>query len=61
MSCFAGVGRIEDRGLPAGFVRSMQKYSAHQKQAAVQHNLDHDRFITRRLCGADKPDVNDVH
>jgi putative transposase len=35
--------------LQVGYARTMQKYSAQQKQAAVQHYLDHDRCIAFTL------------
>lgn len=35
--------------LRAGYLRTMQKYSAEQKQVAVQHFLDHDRCIASTL------------
>lgn len=39
--------------LPAGFVRSKQKYSDEQKQVAVEHYLSHDRCLagTRKALG----------
>jgi transposase InsO family protein/transposase-like protein len=36
----------QGRDLPAAAVRSWQKYSAEQKQAAVEHYLNHDRCMT---------------
>ena len=39
----------QDRDLRAGNVRSRQKYSAQQKQIAVQHYLDHDRCIASTM------------
>ncbi len=44
---------LQERDLRAGYVRSAQKYSAEQKQAAVQHFLEHDQCIafTRKALG----------
>ena len=41
------------RDLQVGYVRSRQKYSTEQKQAAIEHYLDHDRCIasTMRVLG----------
>ena len=39
----------QDRDLRSGYVRSRQKYSAQQIQAAVQHYLDHDRCIASTM------------
>ena len=36
----------QGRDLPAAAVRSWQKYSDEQKQAAVEHYLNHDRCMT---------------
>jgi transposase InsO family protein/transposase-like protein len=43
----------QERDLQVSYVRSKPKYSAEQKQAAVQHFLDHDRCIasTMRALG----------
>jgi transposase InsO family protein/transposase-like protein len=40
---------IQESDLKAGYIRSIQKYSNDQKQAAVQHYLDHDRCIAVTL------------
>ena len=39
----------QDRDLRAGYVRSRQKYSDAQKQAAVEHYIDHDRCISSTI------------
>ena len=39
----------QSRDLQVGYMRSMQKYSVEQKQAAVQHYLDHDRCIASTM------------
>jgi transposase InsO family protein/transposase-like protein len=39
----------QSRDLQVGYVRSGQKYSDEQKQAAVQHYLDHDRCIASTM------------
>ena len=40
---------IQDCDLQEGYVRSIRKYSDDEKQAAVQHFLDHDRCIAATL------------
>ena len=39
----------DSRDLQEGYVRSMHKYSAQQRQIAVQHFLDHDRCIASTM------------
>ena len=39
----------QERDLQVGYVRSKQKYSAEQKQVAIQHFLEHDRCIASTL------------
>ncbi|PFH07878.1 transposase InsO family protein [Collimonas sp. PA-H2] len=39
----------QSRDLQVGYVRSRQRYSDEQKQAAVQHYLDHDRCIASTM------------
>jgi putative transposase len=39
----------QERDLQVSYVRSTQKYSAEQKQVAVQHFLDHDRCIASTM------------
>lgn len=39
----------QSRDLQAGYARSRQKYSAEQRQVAVQHYLDHDRCIASTI------------
>ena len=40
---------IKESDLQAGYIRSIQKYSTDQKQAAVRHYLDHDSCIAGTL------------
>lgn len=40
---------VQDQDLRAGYLRSERKYSAEQKQMAVQHFLDHDRCIAATI------------
>jgi putative transposase len=39
----------ESRDLQVGYLRSMHKYSAQQRQVAVQHFLGHDRCIASTM------------
>ncbi len=39
------------RELQVGYVRSRQKYSDEQKQAAVEHYLDNDRYYCSTVSG----------
>jgi len=39
----------QSRDVQVGYVRSRQKYSTEQKQAAVEHYLDHDRCIASTM------------
>ena len=45
----------QGRDLPAAAVRSWQKYSDEQKQAAVEHYLNHDRCMTGTTLTALRP------
>jgi putative transposase len=52
----AGMGKFErGRDLPTAAVRAWQKYSDEQKQAAVEHYLNHDRGMTGTINALGRP------